>query len=51
MLTNDSYNDQKRKQVDTKDNIAQNKGSHTKKMILRLETLKIFTIEKKMPKS
>ena len=50
MLTNDSYNDQNKKQVDTKHSTTQKKGSHTKKMILRLETPKISTIDQKCQK-
>ena len=47
MLTNDSYNDQNKKQVATKDSTAENKGSHTKKTILRPKTLKISTKDEK----
>ena len=50
MLTNDIYNDQNRKQDTPKDNIAQNKGSHAKKMILEPVTPKISNIEKKCQK-
>ena len=50
MLTNDSYNDQKRKQDDKIDSTTQNKGSHTKKMILRPVTPKISTIDQKCQK-
>ena len=50
MLTNDSYNDQNRKQANTKDNTTQKKGSHAKKMILELEAPKISTIEKNCQK-
>ena len=51
MLTNDRYNDHKRKKADTKDSTAQNKRSYAMKMILKLGTPKISTIEKKMPKA
>ena len=50
ILTNDGYNDQKRKQADIKDSIAQKKRSHAKKMILRPVTPKISTKEKKCQK-
>ena len=51
MLTNDSYNNQKRKQADTKYTTAQNKGYHTKKMILGPETPKISTMDQKCQKN
>ena len=50
MLTNDSYNDQNRKQDNTKDSKTQNKGYHAKKMILRPITPKISTKEPKCQK-
>ena len=47
MLTNDSDSDQKRKQAATKHSIVQNKGYHTKKMILGPVTPKISTMDQK----
>ena len=47
MLTNDSYNDKNKKQAIAKQITAQNKGSHTKKMILGPETPKISTKDQK----
>ena len=51
MFTNDINNDQKGKKADTIDSTTQKKESHAMKMILRLGTPKISTIEKKMLKA
>ena len=48
MLQNDSYNDKKKQeQAAKKHSTAQNKGSHTKKMILGPETPKYQNNDKK----
>ena len=51
VLQNDSYNDKKQKQATKKHSTTQNKGSHTRKMILIPMTSKISTMEQKCQKN